>query len=301
VKSKVAARARAVTPRALVTPNADVLAEEQLAVPSLAVAPPSPTLAEHTSTSSASLRAVEVPQPVIELPAEELTLPPAHQAASGEISDDTATELNTEAISAQAATNLAVPPRSAKKSNRVGIGVVASLAVAALVVFAARRPVVEAPAPASAAVEPSLPLPAAAANGPSASLSAPQESPVRAPAQTETTAVAAALPAVAPEVVQSAAVASPPVVATHNEKALEGALHWGITNAEGCHRGGRPVGTAVATLTFGAAGKVVRAELEGEPIASAPVSKCILSFLRSVMIPAFSGPEFTITREITLR
>jgi hypothetical protein len=41
--------------------------------------------------------------------------------------------------------------------------------------------------------------------------------------------------------------------------------------------------------------------LEGEPVASAPVAKCILSVLRSPLIPAFTGPEFSVIREITLR
>jgi hypothetical protein len=96
-------------------------------------------------------------------------------------------------------------------------------------------------------------------------------------------------------------VAAPPAASAYNAKALEGALHWGISNAEECHKGGRPAGTVKAVLTFGPAGKILQAQLEGEPIASNPVSKCILSFLRSMMIPAFTGPEFTITREITLR
>jgi hypothetical protein len=122
--------------------------------------------------------------------------------------------------------------------------------------------------------------------------------------KTVATAVSAAPSATEPALAASPAEPSrepAPAASGYNQKALEGALHWGITQAEACHRGGRPTGTARATMTFSPSGKISQFVLEGEPIASAAVGKCVTSYLRSVMIPPFNGSEFTITREITLR
>jgi hypothetical protein len=91
------------------------------------------------------------------------------------------------------------------------------------------------------------------------------------------------LPAAPPSASPAPSTASPPA---YNEKALREVLTWAFTNAEDCHRGGRTAGSAVASLRFGPSGKVLYATLEGEPIASSSISKCILSYLRSAMIPA---------------
>jgi hypothetical protein len=92
-----------------------------------------------------------------------------------------------------------------------------------------------------------------------------------------------------------------PVAASYDQKALERALRWFSEQAEGCHRGGRAAGTAKLVVTFGTAGKVVAAHIEGEPIASAPVARCILSYARSMLLPRFEGQSVTVTREFTLR
>jgi hypothetical protein len=54
-------------------------------------------------------------------------------------------------------------------------------------------------------------------------------------------------------------------------------------------------------FTFNATGRVEEARIEGEPIASAPVATCILTHARSVIIPKYVGPNFTVVQEITLR
>lgn len=74
-----------------------------------------------------------------------------------------------------------------------------------------------------------------------------------------------------------------------------------LARAERCHLGGRVTGTAAVVLTFEGNGRVSQARVEGEPIASAPVATCILTHARSILIPKFSGPSFTLRRPITLR
>jgi len=243
---------------------------------------------EPTSISSASLRAVEVPQSLLDsLPADELELSPRVESAAPRSSVEAPTALPTLKASK------AAPAPAASRRGWLMLGAGAVLALG--VVLAQRGPASEERAPASLAApaEPagSQVVAEPPAAGPLPATPAPAESVVA-----EVPTVEAASPP-AP----SAAPATPPPAPAYNEKALEGALHWGISNAEQCHRAGRPIGTAKATLTFGPSGRILHAELEGEPIASNPVGKCILSFLRSMMIPAFAGPEFTVTREITLR
>jgi len=71
--------------------------------------------------------------------------------------------------------------------------------------------------------------------------------------------------------------------------------------AQRCHPNGHAVGTAQAFITFAANGRVSDARLEGEPVASAPVARCILDHLRSTIIPKFKGEPFTIQQQITMR
>jgi hypothetical protein len=74
-----------------------------------------------------------------------------------------------------------------------------------------------------------------------------------------------------------------------------------LARAERCHLGGRATGKAMVILTFEGKGRVSDARIEGEPIASAPVAACILAHARSIIIPKFSGPSFTLSHSITLR
>jgi hypothetical protein len=149
--------------------------------------------------------------------------------------------------------------------------------------------------------------PPSAAPAELAAASPPPVEPAPAPAAApvETISVPAAqtdpVPAASAEPAPASPEPAPSSLPAHDQKALEGVLHWGFSRAEACHREGRPSGTVLAIVSFGPEGKVRLARLEGEPIASAAVGKCILSLLRSMMIPAFSGPEFSITRQITLR
>ncbi|HWA76801.1 MAG TPA: hypothetical protein VG937_30920 [Polyangiaceae bacterium] len=268
-----------------------------------------------TSTSSASLRAVELPRPAdsdaewvgaAPLPAEEL-LTAAPGADLG--------------VAQPAA--VAAKPRGSSRGFWIA-GAAASAALVAVLSLSSRGPT----APSSAAVraageQRAVPARVEVAKLPrteaavSSSASAERGSgeaetesasaanipqPEPAPSVASAPSPAVELPAAAPSAAApSVAVPSAAAPLGYNEKALEGALHWGVTQAEACHRGGRPTGTARATMTFSPSGKITQFVLEGEPIASAAVGKCITSYLRAVMIPPFSGPEFTITREITLR
>jgi hypothetical protein len=74
-----------------------------------------------------------------------------------------------------------------------------------------------------------------------------------------------------------------------------------VRRAERCHPHGHAVGTAQVYVTFGPNGRVVAARLEGEPLASAPVARCLLDQARSISLPKFKGEPFTIRQTITLR
>jgi hypothetical protein len=74
-----------------------------------------------------------------------------------------------------------------------------------------------------------------------------------------------------------------------------------VRRAEECHLGGRAVGEARAFLTFQPNGRVSDARLEGEPVASAPVAKCVLNNLRAIVIRPYEGPPFTHIAEVELR
>jgi hypothetical protein len=67
-----------------------------------------------------------------------------------------------------------------------------------------------------------------------------------------------------------------------------------------CHRRGRAVGKAQVFVTFTPNGRATDARVEGEPIASAPVARCIKDQLFSVIIPKFDGAAFTVSEPITL-
>jgi hypothetical protein len=74
-----------------------------------------------------------------------------------------------------------------------------------------------------------------------------------------------------------------------------------VEKAERCDLWGRATGTAQLFITFAPSGFVMEARLSGEPIASAPVARCILHHARSISLPPFEGPAFTVSRKISLR
>jgi hypothetical protein len=74
-----------------------------------------------------------------------------------------------------------------------------------------------------------------------------------------------------------------------------------IRRAQACHPSGHAVGTARVFVTFAPNGRVSDARLEGEPLASAPVARCILDHLRAIRMAKFNGEPFTFVRSITLR
>lgn len=73
-----------------------------------------------------------------------------------------------------------------------------------------------------------------------------------------------------------------------------------MDKAQHCHAEGHAVGRANVYMTFAPSGRVDDVRIEGEPIASAPVSRCILEYARSVVLPKFDGPPFTIVRRVRL-
>jgi hypothetical protein len=86
-----------------------------------------------------------------------------------------------------------------------------------------------------------------------------------------------------------------------NENRLVYLTRLAVRRAEECHAGGRAVGTAKALLTFQPTGRVSEVRLEGEPVASAPVARCVIARLRAVVVRPFDDPAFTYATEITLK
>jgi hypothetical protein len=71
--------------------------------------------------------------------------------------------------------------------------------------------------------------------------------------------------------------------------------------ARRCHLGGRATGTATVYVTLGPDGRSTSVEIKGEPIASAPVAKCIATQASAVAIKPFQGDSFTFRQGLTLR
>jgi hypothetical protein len=82
---------------------------------------------------------------------------------------------------------------------------------------------------------------------------------------------------------------------------LQYRVYLAMKKAEDCHRGGRARGKAQVFMTFAPDGHVTSARLEGEPIASAPVGKCVLQQARAVRVPPYQGEPFTYRSKVTLR
>lgn len=88
---------------------------------------------------------------------------------------------------------------------------------------------------------------------------------------------------------------------TVNVASVQHRTRLSMVRAEKCHLGGRATGTATVMITFGPKGVVTDAAVVGEPIASAPVSTCLLTYARSVVLPEYDGAPFTVAYPITLR
>jgi hypothetical protein len=88
---------------------------------------------------------------------------------------------------------------------------------------------------------------------------------------------------------------------SYDESKVNKSVNSAVSKAEQCDLWKRATGTAQLFITFAPSGKVSRAHLVGEPIASAPVASCILHHARASSVPAFNGPAFTVSRKITLR
>lgn len=85
------------------------------------------------------------------------------------------------------------------------------------------------------------------------------------------------------------------------ESVLEERLARTLRRATRCPTNRRDLGEAQLFMTFGSNGHVQDAYLEGEPLASAPVSRCILEHAKATRIPSFQGAAFTVARRISLR
>lgn len=96
-------------------------------------------------------------------------------------------------------------------------------------------------------------------------------------------------------------VEAPAAAAPYDKTTLNKALSSVVQKAQQCDLWGRATGTAQLFVTFGPSGRVTGARLVGEPIASAAVARCILHHARAAFVSPFSGPEFTVSRKITLR
>jgi hypothetical protein len=89
--------------------------------------------------------------------------------------------------------------------------------------------------------------------------------------------------------------------AGYDAQKLGFALRWARNNALDCHSGGRASGNVSVEVSFVPEGRVERVQLQGEPIASAPVAKCIETYFESMLLPAYDGTPFTIVEQLTLR
>lgn len=88
---------------------------------------------------------------------------------------------------------------------------------------------------------------------------------------------------------------------SYDEAKVEQSVSAAVRKAEQCDLWGRVTGTAQLSITYAPSGRVSRAHLVGEPIASAPVARCILHHARASSVPAFKGRAITVSRKITLR
>jgi hypothetical protein len=78
-------------------------------------------------------------------------------------------------------------------------------------------------------------------------------------------------------------------------------MNLAMARARRCHLGGRATGDATIYAAFGPDGHVQQVVIKGEPIASAPVSKCITTHASGVAVKPYQGDAFVIRQGITLR
>jgi hypothetical protein len=86
----------------------------------------------------------------------------------------------------------------------------------------------------------------------------------------------------------------------YDTRELNARVRQMIRLASNCHKGGRARGTATLSVRVSPSGYVSEVSLVGEPIASAPVSGCILAYARALRLMPFDGPSIEISRELTL-
>lgn len=155
------------------------------------------------------------------------------------------------------------------------------------------------PAPAATAPTPTAPAPTApAATAPAAIAPAPSPAPEPTAAAAAPAAPSAPAAATAPSAANDGPGALPAYV---SEPGVRFLTRVAVQRAERtCHRRGRAVGKAQVFATFMPNGRVSQARVEGEPIESAPVSRCIKDQLYAVVIPKFTGAPFTVSEPITL-
>jgi hypothetical protein len=154
-------------------------------------------------------------------------------------------------------------------------------------------------APAATAPTPTAPAPTApAATAPAAIAPAPSPAPEPTAAAAAPAAPSAPAAATAPSTANDGTGALPAYV---SEPGVRFLTRVAVQRAERtCHRRGRAVGKAQVFATFMPNGRVSQARVEGEPIESAPVSRCIKDQLYAVVIPKFTGASFTVSEPITL-
>jgi hypothetical protein len=162
---------------------------------------------------------------------------------------------------------------------------------------AAPAPARAAPAAARAEPTPAAATPRAAAVPTEKAPSVPAEVPVakasRAPAE---------LPKAIPAPVPAQAVSDDSAIPAYAPAdRVRISIDAGLLRAKRCHLAGRATGTVRVFVTFDPTGRVSDARLQDEPIASAPVARCVLDQMRAILIPKFDGPAFTLERSLTLR
>ncbi len=237
---------------------------------------------------SPSVPEVERPQtrPSASLPEGER--PQTRQSASAAEGERPQT-LSTDELVGRASTSAVGRDRRSRATSGgwyVALSAVFALSIIAAVIFAVKRDHAASATPARApsAVERAAPAP---------SQSAPPVPVASAPPAPPPGDVPAA-PAVA-------ATDESEIPSTVNARTVLARTAVALRRAERCHPWGHAVGSADVFVTFAPRGRVVAARIEGEPLASAPVARCILERVQSVKIPAYKGEQFTLRQKITLR
>jgi hypothetical protein len=91
-----------------------------------------------------------------------------------------------------------------------------------------------------------------------------------------------------------------PAAQQATEKAIGRAMSRGSRRAASCRGATSPTGTAHVTVTFLPTGEVKTATVRGTPFAGTAEGECIVGKFRPLRVPAFTGDNVTVKKDLTL-